>query len=249
MKKIAIVFALLSLLPIAPSFASGEIAGATLPEQIVQEATLVEQLNQEVQMVQQGFQSLYNQALNLKNIGRDPTQNLNSLLHNLISTISRASMLSYAGENITAQFQSLYPDWQPGQDYGQQYQNWRNTTQTNLQNELTAAGLQAQNFQTETDALNEAKQLSQSAEGNLQALQAGNQISSMMVQQLQLLRQLVMNEQQSQVAYQMQQLRAEQDANNQSNKALQSFVGTGGAHSLGSAGSMSIGSPFQNYGR
>jgi len=249
MKKTAIALSLLALLPSAPAFASGSIAGATLPEQIVQEATMVEQLNQAIQQVQQGFQSLYNQALNLKNIGQDPTQNLNSLLNSLISTAGQASMLSYAGQNITAQFQNLYPGWQPGQDYGQQYQNWNNTTQTNLQNELTAAGLQAQNFQTETDALNAAKQLSQNAQGRLQAIQAGNQISSMMVQQLQLLRQLVLNEQQSQVAYRMQQQQAEQAADNQANQALQSFVGTGGSNALGSVGSMSIGSPFPNYGQ
>ena len=246
---IAIALSLAGLATMPSAHASGAIAGATLPEQITQELTAVEQLNNAIQQVQQGFQSLYNQALNLKNIGQDPTQNLNSLLNGLISTAGQASMLSYAGQNITAQFQNLYPGWQPGQDYGQQYQNWNNTTQTNLQNELTAAGLQAQNFQTETDALNSAKQLSQTAQGRLQAIQAGNQISSMMVQQLQLLRQLVLNQQQSQVAYQMQQAQAEQSTNNQARQAVNSFVGTNGASGLESAGSLTMGSPIGNYGQ
>lgn len=250
MKKTTLTLSALVVLGVLPSaHATGAIAGATLPEQIVQEATSVEQLNNAIQQVQQGFQSLYNQALNLKSIGQDPTQNLNALLNSLIQSAGQASALSYAGQNITAQFQQLYPGWQPGQDYGQQYQNWNNTTQTNLQNELSAAGMQAQDFQTETDALNSAKQLSQTASGRLQAIQAGNQISSMLVQQLQLLRQLVLNEQQSQVSYQMGKIAAEQAADNQSNQAVQAFVGSGGSNALGSVGSMTMGSPIQNYGK
>ena len=246
MKKSAILICLFAAFGTLPAHATGAIAGATLPEQIVQEATQVEQLNNVIQQVQQGFQSLYNQALNLKNVGQDPTQNLNALLNNLISTAGQASSLSYAGQNITAQFQQLYPAWQPGQDYGQQYQNWNNTTQTNMQNELTAAGLQAQNFQNETDALNSGKQLSQSASRRLQAIQAGNQISSMLVQQLQLLRQLVLNEQQSQISYRYQKLQAEQASNNQANQAIQSFVGPGSS-SIPSVGSDTVGQPISNY--
>lgn len=246
MKKTALFLSVLSVFAASSrAYASGAVAGATLPEQIVQEATLVQQLNNQIQMVQQGFQSLYNQALNLKNIGQDVTQNLNPLLNQLISIAGQASALSYAGQNITAQFQQLYPGWQPGQDYGQLYKNWNNTMLTNLQNELTAAGLQAQDFQTETDALNAAKQLSQNAQGRLQAIQAGNQISAMMVQQLQLLRQLVLNEQQSQVAYQASRINAEQYSANQANQAVQAFIGDGDIPSVGGG---VVGLPFPNYG-
>ncbi len=248
MKKSAVTLCLLAVLGTLPAaHATGAIAGATLPEQIVQEATQVEQLNNAIQQVQQGFQSLYNQALNLKSLTQNPVPDLNSLLNSLISTAGQASSLSYAGQNITAQFQNLYPGWQPGQDYGQQYQNWNNTTQTNLQNELTAGGLQAQDFQNETAALNSAQQLSQSASGRLQAIQAGTQVSAMMVQQLQMLRQLVLNEQQSQVSYRYQKLQAEQASDNQANQAVQSFVGPGSS-SIPSVGSDTVGQAISNYG-
>lgn len=230
---------------IPSSLASGAIAGATLPEQIVQEATMVEQLNNLVTQVQQGFQSLYNQALNLKSLVQNPIPNLDPLLNQLISIAGQASALSYAGQNITQQFQNLYPGWQPGQDYGQQYQNWNNTTQTNLQNELVAAGLQAQDFQNETQALNSALQLSQTAQGRLQAIQAGNQISALLVQQMQQLRQLVLNEQQSQVAYQMQKINAEQAADNQARNTVNAFVGS--SSNIPSAGSGTMGAPISNY--
>jgi P-type conjugative transfer protein TrbJ len=241
---------LTATLPVAHASGGGAaFDGATLPEQIVQEATLVDQLARQAEMVAQGYQSLINQAKNLQSLVQNPVPNLDALLNNLISIAAQSSQLTYAGQNISAQFQKLYPDYKPGVDYGQQYANWRNTVQTNLQNELTAAGLQANNFASETQALNSALQLSQSAVGRLQAIQAGNQISAMLVQQLQQLRQLVMNQQQSQAAYMMMQQKAEQNSNNQANQAMQLFVGKNGSNGIPSAGSFQMGSPFPNLHR
>lgn len=233
-KKLLCIAVAVALFVPSTSFATGAIAGATLPEQIVQEATQVEQLSNIVTQVQQGFQSLYNQAMNLKSLAQNPVPNLAPLMSQLIGAVQQGTNLSYAGQNITAQFQSLFPSWQPGQDYSQQYQNWQNTTQANWQNELSAAGLQAQNFTNENQALNSSLALSQSAQGRMQAIQAGNQISAMLVQQIQELRQLIMNEQQSQVTYKMQQLKAEQAANQQSQSTMNTFVGSGNMPSVGS---------------
>jgi P-type conjugative transfer protein TrbJ len=224
--------------------ASGMIAGATFPEQIVQEATQVEQLNNVVQQVQQGFQSLQNQAMNLKSLnGMNEVQSLGPLLSQLVNVAQQGTNLSYAGQNIAGQFQQTYPGWTQGQNYQSQYQNWRNTTNQNLQNELSAAGLQAQDFTNETSALNAAQNLSQTAGGRLQAIQAGTQVTSMVAQQVQQLRQLIMNQQQSQVAYQMQQQQL-QDAANQTNQqaitATNAFIGTGGSNAIPSVGSFQM---------
>ena len=242
-KKLTARMTLAGLLMAGTAHATGLIAGAMFPQQIIQEATAVEQLNNAVQQVQQGFQSLYNQAMNLKSIGQDANSSLGPLMNQLINTAAQGSQLSYAGQNITQQFQQLYPGWHPGQDYGQQYQNWRNTTNANMQNELTAAGLQSQSFATENQALDSARNLSQSAAGRLQAILAGNQISGMQVQQIQQLRQIIMNEQQSQVAYRQQQAQAEQAGDSQAAQAVQDFTGSPPP----AMGSFQMGHPFPAY--
>ncbi|MDA8381750.1 MAG: P-type conjugative transfer protein TrbJ [Betaproteobacteria bacterium] len=222
------VFCLLAVGMVAvvspPACASGMIDGATLPEQIVQEATAVQRYEQSVQQTYQGFQSLYNQARNLESLAQNPVQNLGPLMGQLISAVQTGTNLTYAGQNITGMFQNLYQNWKPGENFGQEYSNWRNTTLANLQNELTAAGLQAADFTNETNAINQATKLSQSATGRLQAIQAGTAVSAMLAQQVQELRQLVMNEQQSQVAYREQQIQGEAHADAASAQAISTFI-------------------------
>jgi P-type conjugative transfer protein TrbJ len=52
--------------------------------------------------------------------------------------------------------------------------------------------LQAQDFQTQQQALQQIQNASQSATGRMQVMQAGNQISGMLVNQLQGLQQTIM---------------------------------------------------------
>ncbi|MDA8093691.1 MAG: P-type conjugative transfer protein TrbJ [Betaproteobacteria bacterium] len=223
-KRISAVIVLSGLFASPAVRASGMIDGATLPEQIVQEATAVQRYEQSVQQTYQGFQSLYNQARNLQSLAQNPVQNLSPLMGQLISAVQTGTNLSYAGQNITGMFQKLYSNWKPGQDFGQEFANWRNTTLANLENELTAAGLQAADFTNESNALNQAVKLSQSATGRLQAIQAGTAVSAMLAQQVQELRQLIMNEQQSQIAYREQMLNSDKDGAQQAQYASTQFL-------------------------
>ena len=187
---IAVAFALSGIATIPNAHASGAIAGATLPEQIVQEATMVEQLNHAVQQVQQGFQSLYNQALNLKNLPMQLWPNVSGQLQQLVQLVGQAKGLSYAAQNTVAAVQQQYGV--NGQDYMTNLQQWNDNLTSQIQQALDQYGLQAQNFQTEQDALQQIENASQSSAGRMQVLQAGNQISGMMVNQMMKLRQTIM---------------------------------------------------------
>ena len=188
---IAIALSLAGLAAMPSAHASGAIAGATLPEQIVQEATMVEQLNNAIQQVQQGFQSLYNQALNLKNLPMQMWPNVSGQLQQLVQLVGQAKGLSYAAQNTASLVQQMYGV--NGQSYQANLSQWNDNLTSQIQQALNSYNLQAQNFQTEQQALQQIEDASQSATGRMQVLQAGNQISGMMVNQLQALRQTIMN--------------------------------------------------------
>ena len=187
---IAVALTLAGFAAMPNAHASGAIAGATLPEQITQELTMVEQLNNAIQQVQQGFQSLYNQALNLKNLPMQLWPNVSGQLQQLVQLVGQAKGLTYAAQNTAAAVQQQYGV--NGQDYMTNLQQWNDNLTSQIQQALDQYGLQAQNFQTEQDALQQVENASQSSAGRMQVLQAGNQISGMMVNQMMKLRQTIM---------------------------------------------------------
>ena len=83
----------------------------------------------------------------------------------------------------------------------QKYSDWSAQSADSVKNALRAAGIQSESFATEEERLETLKQKSQSAEGRLQALQAGNLIAVEQVTSLQRLRQLMMTNLQLQGNY------------------------------------------------
>ncbi len=196
MKKI-IITALATALALAstPAFAVSEVAGATFPEQIVQEVTAVDQLAKQAEEVQQQIQMVMNQAKNLESM---PTQLWSSAqgdINQLISVASTSQGLSYAGQNIFSQFNQTY-----GQNgipplsssYSQSLQGWSSDTNSQIQSMLEQYHLNAGQFTTQQGALQSVENASQSSVGRMQVLQAANQIAGMEVNQTQQLQQDVM---------------------------------------------------------
>jgi len=63
-------------------------------------------------------------------------------------------------------------------------EEWHESTLDTVSRALTGAGIPTSAFDTDKEMLNKIMQRSSNAEGRLQAIQAGNEISSMMAQQL-----------------------------------------------------------------
>lgn len=197
MKK-ALISALIFFLTVPlPSMAGGgglATMGATLPEQIVQEATNANQLTQQITMVSQQLQMLRNQALNLQNLPTQFWPNVSGQLQNLIGLVSQAQGLSYASQNTAAQVQQMYGNTGAvPQNYESTLQQWTANTNSQIASTLQQYGMQAQNFQSEQGALQSLENASQTSTGRLQALQVGNQIAGMQVNQMQQLRQTIMS--------------------------------------------------------
>lgn len=231
--RYAVVAALAALLPLRAAFA-GATMSATLPEQLVQQITMLEQYAQQATQVSNQLQMLYNQALNMKNLSLSAWQSALPELKQLIQLTAKASQISYASQNASYAFQQQYPNSVTAnnnmlQQYPQQYEKWNQNTLSNVQSDLQSSNLQAQNFANEQQALQSLEAAAKTSQGRMQVLQAGAQISGLIVNQLQKLRQLQMSEHSAQDAYIAQKIEQKKAAN----KAAQQFYAMpGGGQSL-----------------
>ncbi len=203
-KKIIIVLAAIFFLAAATSQAraTGMIAGATFPEQITQELTLVEQYATQAQQLQAQFQMVYNQARNLEGVPIQAWPNISGQLQSLVQLVGNAQGVNYGAQNTVAAIQQQYGSASaPLTDYAQNLQQWTDNQDHQVAAVLQQYGLHAADFQTTQTAMQAIQNASQSAQGRMAVLQAGNQIASLMVNQLQSLQsdiqagnQVLMNE-------------------------------------------------------
>lgn len=219
----------LTLLPV-PAFAGGGglggLAGATLPEQIVQEGTLANQLTKQAEQVRNQLQQIAYQVRNLKTLPMNIWPQVRGELDSLTRVVSRANGLSYAMQNVNGQFASEYPIYTSSTNYNRELNRWNQTTSNSVAAALQNQHLQAARFASQQSALNAIEAASQSATGRMQALQAGNQISAMEVHQLQALRQMQMANSDAQMAYIKQRSEAQTQQANANQQAYDAWADT-----------------------
>lgn len=121
-------------------------------------------------------------------------------LKSVVNIYQRSQALGRQIENMDTQFNTAFPGFE---SYLQQaansaetpmrdrYKEWSGQGRDNAKTALEAANLNTSTFQSEDALLHRMVARSQSAAGRMQAIQAGNEIASQNVQQLQKLRDLV----------------------------------------------------------
>ncbi|MDA8093941.1 MAG: P-type conjugative transfer protein TrbJ [Betaproteobacteria bacterium] len=186
MKKSILAMAALAAIITTPARATGLIAGATFPEQIVQELTLVQQYIAQAQQLQEQYQMVYNQAQNLENMPEQLWTNASGSLQQLVQLVGNAQGLSYASQNTVAAIQQQFGAPNAAlSNYAQSLSQWTDNLDHQIAGVLQQYDLSSSNFQSTQSALQAIQNASQSASGRMQVLQAGNQISGLMVNQLQ----------------------------------------------------------------
>ena len=85
--------------------------------------------------------------------GQKSWSNAEPLLQQLAKQIAETQTLAYSMQNVDSAFQTLYPGFQAPTDYPTSYQRWSTTTLNTLRTTLDAAGIQAQHFDAEQEAL------------------------------------------------------------------------------------------------
>ena len=205
----------LALLP-APAFAVSEVAGATFPEQIVQEATSVQQLAKQAQEVTtqismyandiERYQNMVANTLNMPAAMYAQIWNpLVGSIQKLTSIYSQAQALGYAGQNIGAELAQEYQGAGSSiQNLSSVYANWNQTTNTDMEDALESQHLAAQNFATQDASMQTIQNEAQTAQGREQVAAAAVAAANVTTKSIQQLEQITMAGQDAVLAYQRQ---------------------------------------------
>lgn len=183
----------------APALAGGVIASeyplSSLPEQIVEEVTSVSKLAKQAQQLEEQIQSVENQAQNMVSLPMNLYQSLVSPIGKLISVVNQAQGLSYAAQNIPAEFQAEYGQGVSGlmpNGYSASLSQWSQDEQNQVQNVLQDYHMTESNFASTQATLQQLESAGQSASGRKAVLDAANQIAGLQVEQIQSLQSTIM---------------------------------------------------------
>nr|AKA86961.1 TrbJ [uncultured bacterium] len=213
-----------SFTAVAPSTQAGSVAGFGGSTEITQLANNVELVNlylQQVQSYATQLQQYQNMLQNTLNIPAQVWGAIQADLMGVANVVRQGQALAYSAQNIGTQFQNTFKgfSYPQGFNFKTEYRNWSRATLDGIKGAFEAAKMQADQFATEEGVLIGLRSQSQSAQGQMQALQVGAQIAEQQVQQLQKLRQLMMVQMQAQNSY----LAAQEQKDAASRLALDDF--------------------------
>lgn len=185
----ALIFGLVGYLPPEEVFAIGD---ASLGMQIVQQMELSSQLEQQIQQVQQQIALVQQGAQNLQALGQQAWSSVSGPIQQMSSIVGQAQGLAYKSIGTAAQVKSLFgdPTGVIG-NYQQKLQGWVSNNQSQMAGVMQVYDKSAQVFTLTSSGIEMAQSASQSAAGQLQALQAANQIAAMQANQIAALHQTI----------------------------------------------------------
>lgn len=192
---------------------AGSVTGqATEWTQLLNNAELIalvgksaEQVNNQIKQITQLAEQIQNQ-LNiynnlLQNTARLPKHMWGQVegdLKKLQTVVGQGQGIAFSMGNIDdvlkQRFQS-FADFKTGladgETFSGNYQNWSATNRDTIAGTLKAAGLTAEQFTSEESTMSSLRSMSETADGQMKALQVGHQIAAQQVAQFQKLRGLV----------------------------------------------------------
>lgn len=176
--------------------------------QILNNVQLVMQYAQQVEQYTTQLQQYQRQIKDGTVIGQQAFGPIQSDLLGLQRVVQGGNSLSYAMGNLDSNFTTKFASlgYAPTTSYASRYADWSKTSMDSTRTALDAAGLQNDQLSSEQDLIQQLQDMSQTSDGQLQAIQVGSQIGAMEVQQLMKLRQLMMADMQSKAAFQAQQI-------------------------------------------
>lgn len=174
---------------------------ATEFTQIANNIQLVISVQKQVEMIYNQTQMIKNQLKSLEKYTHGEWGDVMSVIRDLERVVRQGQALSYTIQNIEADFKRRFPGYTAPVDYAASYQGWSQTALETIQNSLVAAGMQRNDFESESSLLKRLNALSDNAAGQTQAIQAGNQIANQSVIQMMLLRKLIMDNLSAQISF------------------------------------------------
>lgn len=177
----------------------------TLTTQLEKVTGVLEQAKKQVDYLTTVSEKAKEQAAYLQNGAKLATSfnwgNVQGKINELGDIVKQANNIAYSAADLDQRFTANFPGYKAPSNYSEQYGNIVTNTLSTLNSILRAMGSNAQNFTSETDRIKSLQTQSQSAQGQMQAIQAASQIASEEATQLQLLRQTVIAQTNAQTAY------------------------------------------------
>ncbi|BBD41515.1 conjugal transfer protein TrbJ (plasmid) [Aminobacter sp. Y103A] len=207
-----IAAAMLSAALPLPAYAGGVTGQATEWTQLANNAELVslvgksaEQVNNQITQISQLAEQIQNQLNIYNNLLQNTAQLPNHIwgqvesdLKSLQNIVAQGQGVAFSMGNIDdvlkqrfqsfSEMKSNLPD---GASFSTTYQNWSDTNRDTIAGTLKAANLTADQFSSEESTMSSLRSMSESADGQMKALQVGHQIAAQQVAQMQKLRGLV----------------------------------------------------------
>jgi len=164
-----------------------------------------EQINNQITQISQMAEQIQNQIRIYENMLQNTMQLPNHIWGQVENDLNRLRSLSAQGQGIAfsmanadevlmQRFQS-FADFKTGlangESFSSSYQNWSTTNRDTIAGTLKAAGLTADQFASEESTMSSLRSMSESADGQMKALQVGHEIAAQQVAQFQKLRGLV----------------------------------------------------------
>ena len=168
-----------------PAEAVSEVAGATFPEQIVQEVTAVEQDEQAVMQTEQQISMLANQAINMGTMPLQFWGQLTAPVMQMQEIIGQAQGISASVQDTAAQTAYEYGDPTGSVGYaGGTLAQWTQGFNQQITGVLHEYGLSRQQFATSAATEQTLQAASRSAQGRDQILQASNAMNGVLATEL-----------------------------------------------------------------
>lgn len=210
--RVIVAAVILEASPTASAHAGGVTGQATEWTQLANNAELIslvgkstEQVNNQIKQITQLAEQIQNQLRIYENMLQNTAQLPNHIwgqvqsdLGRLQNVVSQGQGVAFSMGNIDdvlkqrfqsfADFKTKLPD---GATFSSNYQNWSDTNRDTIAGTLKAANLTAEQFSTEESTMSQLRSMSESADGQMKALQVGHQIATQQVAQTQKLRGLV----------------------------------------------------------
>ncbi len=209
MRKISLHVTLSFLLSTAavaagiPTIDVAAIAQAVMnyEQQIKDYANQVSQLQQQVRMVEM-------QSQNLKTLDSYSLENLGSALYRQKQVMNGLNAISYDAGNVSSKFESTYKDYdgyssefssasnQAARNtaYSDRYKQINETNQNTLNGTMQKLQLSYDDLDSESSTIAALKKRSDDAEGNLQVLQATNDLLTYLIDEIRKLRVTTMDQ-------------------------------------------------------
>jgi P-type conjugative transfer protein TrbJ len=213
MKRATAIAAIILPVVFPASVQAGGVTGqATEWTQIANNTELIslvgksaEQVNNQITQISQLAEQIQNQINIYNNMLQNTAQlpshiwgQVESDLKNLLNVVEQGQGVAFSMGNIDdvlkqrfqsfSEMKSNLPD---GAGFSSTYQNWSDTNRDTIGGTLKAANLTADQFSSEESAMSSLRSMSETADGQMKALQVGHQIAAQQVAQMQKLRGLV----------------------------------------------------------